>query len=309
MTPLLIHHHRRAAMLIRLLLVVLIGLLALPALGQEAAELPEIPYYSASDPAARFNVPIPAGWADQSTAEMAHFVNGDLQADIYALVVPNTDALVAVETALAQVLPDETVAERYYNAVTLSNGAWLEALYTTPEGGSVTAFGQTRGDQTYVLIYVSRAVSDFFMLVTQPEVNAEGRYEVEAGIEEAINDLYPGESHIITETDTVQLSNGEWTRFTFEPRNDLPLRAIAQARSDAVYIVVENGSEGFLESANKVFYTVFFGWFVTPYNDPYLYLGLGATAVIVVGLIGSIALRYRNLQKEAALVAQLQQSA
>ena len=43
----------------------------------------------------------------------------------------------------------------------------------------------------------------------------------------------------------------------------------------------------------------------TPDTVAYLYLGLSVIAVIALGFIGSIVLRYRNLQKDLQVMEQL----
>jgi len=43
----------------------------------------------------------------------------------------------------------------------------------------------------------------------------------------------------------------------------------------------------------------------TPDTVAYLYLGLAVVAVIAVGFIGSIAIRFRNLQKDLQVMEQL----
>jgi hypothetical protein len=57
---------------------------------------------------------------------------------------------------------------------------------------------------------------------------------------------------------------------------------------------------------NAAFYTVLFGFFVTPATESYLLLGLGAIAVILTVFITSMAIRFRDLRKDAALIGDLQ---
>lgn len=42
-----------------------------------------------------------------------------------------------------------------------------------------------------------------------------------------------------------------------------------------------------------------------PQTLNFLYLGLGATAVLFLGYVASLFVRYRNLQKDAELIQQL----
>lgn len=303
-----------------LLVFVLVLLMWGPARAQEATApaLPEVPYFSAQNTSARFNVPVPAGWADQSTANRAYFVNGDLNAEIVALALQDVPEAredtpvsreIAIRTALAQVLPaapSPDLVARHSADISLSNGRWTFALYTLPDDTDVTGFAQTRPNATYILLYINRAPGDFFMLAVQPERTDAG-YDVQTGIALALGALYPTAGEIQA-TDTVELSNGTWTRDTYAPFNDQPLVAIGQARGDAVYVVVENGAENLLQNANKIFFTTFFGWFVTPFNDSYLLLGLGAVAVLMIGLVASFGLRYLNLRRDLSLVRTLHES-
>ena len=43
----------------------------------------------------------------------------------------------------------------------------------------------------------------------------------------------------------------------------------------------------------------------TPDTIAYLYLGLAAVSIIAVGFVGSIILRFRNLQKDLQVMEQL----
>jgi hypothetical protein len=45
-----------------------------------------------------------------------------------------------------------------------------------------------------------------------------------------------------------------------------------------------------------------------PETTPYLYLGLAVTAVIMFALIGSMVLRWRNLQRDLKTLEQLDDS-
>lgn len=298
------------------LIALLVGVVfSLPAQAQEQTTLPEVPYYSAQSSATRFNVPIPAGWANQSEANRALFVNGDLNAEIHALALTEPAAALeddatgreaAIQAAIGTILADaqpDSLSPRHTASVNLSNGLWTYALFSLADGADVTAFAQTRASATYVLLYINRAPGDYFMLAVQPE-RRDGSFDVQEGIALALAALYP-DVGAVEASDTVELSNGTWTRDTYAPLGDLPLVAIGQARADAVYVVVENGAENLIQTANKIFFTTFFGWFVTPYNDEYLVLGLVAVAVIMGALLASMGLRYRNLRKDLAVVQTL----
>ena len=43
-----------------------------------------------------------------------------------------------------------------------------------------------------------------------------------------------------------------------------------------------------------------------PDTTAYFYLGLAVTALILLVMVGSIVIRYRNLQRDAAMIAELE---
>ena len=59
-----------------------------------------------TDGNSRFEVPIPADWDNQSTPELAHFVNIDRTANLYALAVDSDDVAVGIRAGLNVVYND-----------------------------------------------------------------------------------------------------------------------------------------------------------------------------------------------------------
>lgn len=263
--------------------------------------------FSSPDTARRFNVPIPEdGWENLSAGEEAHFRNAEFDADIYVQARAGEDAPAAIDSVLTDILDSFDAEPFLVHEVNLGGTIWNQQLYELADGRDVTAFGGVRNGNTYVLAYINAAPdSDYYMLFTRQTGTDP---TVADGINESINLFAPdADIDAPTDTDTVLLSNGEWTRHVYDDAN---LHVIGQLRpGNIVYTVIERGDGELIDGVNKMFFTVFLGFFVTPNNDPYLYLGLAVSVGLVLFLVGSMALRYNNLKQDEATLETLREDA
>ena len=274
-----------------------------PAEDESAEVIVEL--FSSADSERRFNVPVPntAGWVNLSEGNTAHFQNETLFADIYVTAMAGTAVEDNIDSTLSNLIAgfsEEAPIPFATAQVNLGGTRWTQALYQLADGRDITAFGGIRGENTYLLIYVnSDPESDYYNLITQQSDEA----NLDEGVAEALQIFDESFDGTPDEVDTVELSNGEWTRQVYEEAN---IRLIAQERlGNVTYIAIERGDGHLLDGINKQFLTVFLGFFLTPANDQYLILGVVATAILMFGLIGSYFLRQRNLQKDIALIQQL----
>lgn len=74
------------------------------------------------DPQGRFSVPIPDGWQDLSSDEMAHFYSSDPLANLYVVPLPEAEALALVASDVTGDPIQEVDAP-------LSNGLWVQRIY------------------------------------------------------------------------------------------------------------------------------------------------------------------------------------
>jgi len=271
----------------------------------EEAQQRVVELYSSPNTALRFNVPIPdtAGWVNRSTDELAHFQNTALGADIYVTALDGTDLSASIVAVLNDLLDEPTLEIVTESEVNLGGTRWLQQLYTLPDGRDITAFGGLRDtDDIYVLTYVNSVPDvDYSMLVVQQD-----DANIEAGISIVLTQLDINAEAVPDREDMITLSNGDWLQQVYE-REDV--RLLAQQRpGNATYVVVERNGDGtLLEGVNKQFFTVFLGFFVTPNNDQYLWLGISVSALLVLGLIATFVTRRRNLKKDIALIQQLRE--
>ena len=271
---------------------------------EEAPALPPIPYFVAENAGRKFNVPVPFDWENVSSdPNIAHFAHPSGLGDIYALPVESQNPQVGAETAIKQILGDISLTARYSGQFQLDGNDWGKFAFTS-DLGTLTAFTQTRDDVVYVLFYHYPKTDHEFYFMAQNILEDEAS---QAGVLTALSSLYP-EIPPTPQTETiVPLSNGDWTRQTYAI-GEAQIVTLWQRRGGVVYITVENGDGAVVDSVNKALFTSLFGFFITPQNTPYLWLGLAVVFGIAGIFILSLFLRHRGLTRDEALVQELTKS-
>ncbi|MBS3932817.1 MAG: alpha/beta fold hydrolase [Truepera sp.] len=86
-----------------------------------------------SDPAGRFQVPVPTGWTDESTPQYAKFTRSDPAGLAYVLAAPGKDlqvVLAALQTHIDATLDESFVAAPLQaSPVPLPSGTWIQRIY------------------------------------------------------------------------------------------------------------------------------------------------------------------------------------
>ncbi|MBN8595443.1 MAG: alpha/beta fold hydrolase [Anaerolineae bacterium] len=105
-----------------------------------------------TDGAGLYQIPIPAGWANQSTPEMAHFINPAATANLYALVVEGADVQAGIQAALSRINADFSAQPVQTMEIPLPSGdRWTQNVYMLPDGMLAAVLGRVDNDLTYVI--------------------------------------------------------------------------------------------------------------------------------------------------------------
>lgn len=299
---------------LRALLLALLLILALPIAAQDTqeseateAELPVIPYFKSST---GFNVPILEAWANQSDGATASFLNEELQARIFVTAYDGLDEKAAIRRALEALLGAEASAaaeSRYEGLVNLADGTWEQELFLSGDQ-SVSALAKSREGRTYVVAFVESvpAAETWMFVIQNPPQITEG--DPLPGVREAAQivlglDLPAAPDAV----EAVSLPSGVWTRASYSVEA-AEVAAFGLVFGSATYVALTTGDTEAKAAAADAFNTVFLGFFLTPDNSIFLYLGLIVTAVIMLGLIGSMLWRVNNARKDARMLATLESS-
>ncbi len=270
---------------------IVVMLLALPGplLAQEV--LGPSAFYNSRD---GFHILIPAGWENRSTEAYAHFHHAETAVDVYAITRPlqagQDDALAA---AFAGLPIERPAAPAEVRTVNLVNGEWTQQISINAPRRT-TVYTQPFAESLHVIVWDSPTGS------AQPAI-VPGE-EIESGLEAALAALGFTEAEAASLDDRA-IGAQTWTIASFE---DDPAAAIARVRGTLTYAVVALEPVESIE-ALPLFFMQLSDYFVTPQTTPFLYLGLAATALVMLVLIGSMALRARALKQEAITIAALAQ--
>jgi len=290
-----------------LLLALLLSVSALQA--QDEEELPEIPYYRSSS---SFNVPLLQleGWANQNMNDYALFVNEALNARIQVTAVKTLDDNEAIQTAVAALYDGDLPEARHSSRIGLANGTWTQQLFSAGDT-SISAFALVRRDKTFVvtLIEDSPDTTAYQLAVRTPtsdNTDEDGTPlpDFAAGVDLAAT-TFLGEDAVFSLDNSTALTvlntDAVLNQYSVD-ENELAVFAL-QFDFITYATFADNGETA--QQLGEAFNTVFLGFFITPDNSNYLYLALSVVTVIYVILIGSMWLRYRNVQIDMALVESL----
>jgi len=261
-----------------------------------------------------FNVPIPGGlWENQSTRDVALFVNESLEATIHVTAVRTLNDEEAIAQVLATfvdgALPEPTVNER----IGLGSGTWTQQLFQIGDT-SISTLALVRSDRTFVISFIEMSADyDAYQLAVRLPLTeaaedeaADAAAEAQPGITLALQQLF-GED-FDTEpatTTTLALLSGAWALNGYDTADSL--KVLGFPFRDIVYTTIITGQDqAGLELADS-FNTVFLGFFITPDNSRFLILGLAASGIILAALLASLWIRHRNVEKDLQLIEELTQ--
>ncbi|MEQ8673766.1 MAG: alpha/beta fold hydrolase [Aggregatilineales bacterium] len=128
-----------------LLIALMLLVLCVPIMAQEEEDT----LYSTD----QYQIPVPAGWQDNSTTEVVHFTNADGTANLYALSVEAEDVQSGITDALVQIDSDFSAQPVQMTDVPLPGGVvWTQNVYALPDGDLIAALGRVSDGWTYVIV-------------------------------------------------------------------------------------------------------------------------------------------------------------
>lgn len=278
----------------RSLAAVLLAVMLLPfaARAQEETDAEPIPLAFYTHPTARYNILLPEGWENRSTAARAHLINQAIGAEVYAVHTADVAPISGTLEALRGLFPDLPEPTLSTHTVTLDTGLWLMSAYTLPDGRALTAYTQVNmvDETAYTIAYVSTAGVYPLSIPTDAGDIASASGQAASGF--TAPDAAP------LSTETIALTNGtSWTQTRYPAADDSTITVWARpATSAAYYALVQQGDT--VAPGNTLMYAVLQDFFVTPETTQYLTIGLIAVAAVVLLFALSVIVRYRNLAQE-----------
>ena len=265
--------------------------------GLLAQEEPTVPYFQS----AAFNAPIPAGWQDQSRADIAQFYQAAAQATIRTRIVPAGDVTDVVEQDLQAWLGRPVDSAVYQGKVNLADGTWRSLVYQIDNDTTASVMARPNETGVIVISFVEAhpAAKIIMLTIAQADQN-----DAQTEMTAALRTFNIAGRADLSEPQTLNLSSGEWL---------LQSSAVAAVMGRAVgndsYIALAEGVIESLPELADAYHSSLLGFYITPDTSPFLWLGLAAVFGILGILLFSFVWRGRGLQKELALIQTLTREA
>ena len=259
----------------------------------------EAPYYQSAD----FNVPIIAGWQNQSANEAAQFHKPAASATIRAAMATGADAEAAAAADLASWLGlAELTAPVYRGKVNLADGTWHVLARDIDAQRSVSQVARQAGDRFIVISFLESDPSSRIVMLAIAQAD-ETLETAEPEMDSALEQLTGLRLDNLTAAQARALPGGEWLVY----QSETALVAGSLFGNDS-YIALQEGTAGDLAALADAWRGTLLGFFITPDNSPYLWLGITVSLLILAALAGSFAWRARALQKDLAMIEQLEKA-
>ena len=246
-----------------------------------------------------FNVPMLAGWDDQSGEDFAQFYLPAAEATIRTAIAPQDDIVAAASAELSDAFGIEVGRPIYQGKVNLADGTWSVLVYDKDEETTASVMARLADSGVVVISFVERDPAAWTALLTIAQANdtlvdptPEIALAVESIAGRALSELNRAES--------IRLPSGQWTVYAGED-----LSAIGMIFGNDSYVALREGAPGDLAALADAYNRTVLGFFITPDSSHYLALGLAVVFGILAALVGSLFWRERGLRKDLALLEQL----
>lgn len=257
----------------------------------------EMPYYQSSD----FNVPILAGWQNQSADGVAQFSFPAASATIRATMAAGVDAQSAAAADLAGWLGLAKLAAPVYSGkVNLADGTWHVLAHDIDAERSASQLARQASDRFIVITFLeSDPTSRTWMLAIAQADEMLDTPEPE--MDSALQQLTQLRLDDLEAARAFELPGGDWLVF----QNEMAQAAGSIFGNDS-YIALREGPPGDLAALADAWRSTLLGFFITPDNSLYLWLGIAVSLLILAALAGSFVWRARALRKDLAMIEQLE---
>lgn len=248
---------------------------------------------------AAFNVPILEGWEDQSSETIAQFYHADAQAAIRTNVIRGADAVSGAEQDLQAWLESPVDAPIYQGKVNLADGTWAALVYQIDADTTASVMArQDKADAVVISFVEAHPAARIIMAVIArgDETQDDARAEIAAALEA----FSLGSGDDLSEPQAAALPGGEWLLQSSET-----VTAMSRVFGNDSYLAIAEGDADSLPELASAYHASLLGFFVTPDNSNFLWLGLAAVFGILGSLLFSFVWRERHLQKELAFIQEL----
>lgn len=246
-----------------------------------------------------FNVPMLAGWDDQSGEAFAQFKLAEAEATIRTAIAPQDDVIAAVSAELSDAFGIEVGQPIYQDKVNLADGTWSVLVFDYGEETTASVMARLAGSGAVVISFVERdpvARTALLVMAQADDALDDPTPEIAVAVE-SVTGMSLSE---LNRAESVRLPSGEWTVYA-----GASMSAMGMIFGNDSYVALREGAPGDVAELADAWNRTLLGFFITPDSSSYLALGLAVVFVILGALAGSLFWRERGLRKDLALLEQL----
>ena len=261
----------------------------------QGGEEPRAPYFQSR----AFNVPILAGWDDQSGESFAQFHLAEARATIRTTTRTERDPIVAAEAELAMLTSLRAPPPTYSGKVNLADGTWHVLVYDLDEETTASVMARVAGDRVAVISFIERdpAARTAVLTLARSDGSHEDASREMIVAADTLAETMPSD---LAQEESVTLPSGEWAVYAGEGMTVMGL-----VFGNDSYVALQQGEQGDLAALADAYNRTLLGFFITPDNRHYLALALAVVFVILGALVGSLFWRERGLRKDLTVLEEL----
>jgi len=250
-----------------------------------------------------FSVP-EINWVTETGDNFVWFVNREINAQIYVTVVDTQDVSEAISQTIPTLSNDKFDAPFLDGIAARTTGTWTVQLFESGDT-SISAYGMLQSGKVYVVLFAESSPNyKAYNYPIRPEILVPAEDEVENMlISSSDTVLKTVLSQDVTDAE-ISYPSADNSRWILAQYSDT-LATTDFLYDNLVFVTMVDGDTSSITTLANAFDTVFLGFVITPDNSEYLYLGLTFASVIMLALLGSMWLRYKNVQKDMALLEEL----
>jgi hypothetical protein len=188
--------------------------------------------------------------------------------------------------------------------VRLVTGSWSQRFFRLLSGAAASAFVQIQAERAFVILYVSETGA--IPLVVRTDALVMDTVSAQSALARARGqlslDLATTRELTLSPSDAATMRTFAGSFATGNQSYAALVRGVSDTAAD---VLIEPGTA--FTGDHTIVYSIIRDFFLTPDTVSYLWLGLAAVFVVMIGFVAGLIVRQRNLRADEAALVELSQ--
>ena len=256
-----------------------------------------------------YNIPLLTGWDVVPDEQFVDLRLDEQNARIIVESVETTDTAQALlQVVAARFPPLADVTPQVDEVLSLVTGQWMQRIYAGDSGTFSVLANTTRQGQTVVFVLsVMQPDGVAFVILKPSAIGVDDDTALASTVVSSLAEVVDTRLQLDA-AQTRPVADAQWLLFPAESGAGADATAggaVANRFDRTQYIGYSNGDVEQALSLATAWRRLNLGFFVTPQNSAYLWLGVGLSVAVLLSLALSIVLRYRSAREDVRVIEQL----